>query len=71
MVADDLALTSKCLYSIQTSIAIAEHDASHEQYRFNTDKTKFIAINTGHKSETQWQATHLFTQGNLPRHCKK
>ena len=46
MVADDLALTSNCPYSMQTSLSIAQHDAAREQYKFNTEKTKFITINT-------------------------
>ncbi len=45
MVADDLALTSTCPFAMQANLAIAEHDASRECYRYNTEKTKYIAIN--------------------------
>ena len=48
MVADDLALTSRSKYDMQTSIAIAEYDASREGYKFNVDKTRVIVI---HRSE--------------------
>ena len=46
MVADDLAITAKCPYEMQVGLSIAEHDASREQYKFNTEKTKYIALNT-------------------------
>ena len=45
MVADDLVLTANNKYDMQVAINIAEHDASRERYKFNPDKTKFIAIN--------------------------
>ena len=48
MVADNLhaCLTSHNLYDMQTSLAIAGHDASRERHMFNLDKSKVIAINS-------------------------
>ena len=40
MVADDLALTSSTQHELQAGLNIAQHDASRERYKFNTDKTK-------------------------------
>ena len=45
MVADDLALMSTSPYDMQVGLSIAQHDAAREQYKFNTDKTKYIIIN--------------------------
>ena len=45
MVADDLALMSSNRCDMQSSLSIAEHDASREQYKYNTDKTKVIPVN--------------------------
>ena len=45
MVADDLALMSSNRCDMQSSLLIAEHDASSERYKYNTDKTKVIPVN--------------------------
>ena len=45
MVADDLALMSSNRCDMQSSLSIAEHDASRERYKYNTDKTKVIPVN--------------------------
>ena len=45
MVADDLTLMSSNRCDMQSSLSIAEHDASRERYKYNTDKTKVIPVN--------------------------
>ena len=46
MVADDLALVANSSHAMQVSLNMAEADASRERYKYNTDKTKTVAINT-------------------------
>ena len=53
MVADDLALSSTNKYDLQVSVAIAEHDAAREGYKFNVDKTKVITLHTKCNPELQ------------------
>ena len=45
MVADDLAIASRNPHDMQAALYTAEMDASRERYKFNTDKTKTLAIN--------------------------
>ena len=46
MVADDLALASRTVHDMQAALNMAQADASKERYKFNTDKTKTISINS-------------------------
>ena len=46
MVADDLLLNSSNTSELQIAIALAEKDASREQYKFNANKTKIVAVKT-------------------------
>ena len=46
MVADDLAIASKDPHDMQSALYTAQLDASRERYRYNTDKTKTLAINS-------------------------
>ena len=45
MVADDLVITARTATQMQIGLNIAERDASRERYKFNTQKTKTIAMN--------------------------
>ena len=45
MVADDLLLATRTQEGMQDLIAIAESDASNEQYKFSEKKTKLMTIN--------------------------
>jgi hypothetical protein len=46
MVADDLALIADSAHSMQAALTTAEREAARERYKFNTDKTKVVAVNT-------------------------
>ena len=39
MVADNLIQAATNKFDTQVTLSIAEHDASHERYKFNPDKT--------------------------------
>ena len=54
MVADDLALAASSDHLMQISLTVAEADAARERYKYNTDKTKTVPIN----SHVALQATH-------------
>jgi hypothetical protein len=47
MVADDLALAASSDHLMQISLTVAEADAAQERYKYNTDKTKTVPINSG------------------------
>ena len=46
MVADDLALMSRDRVGMQIALNIAESDASQEGYKFNTEKSKSVILNS-------------------------
>lgn len=46
MVADDLTIAARSPHEMQAALNIASQDANRERYKFNTEKTKTIVINS-------------------------